>query len=291
MSKPPDPSLLQTFVAIVDSGSFTLAAKRVHRTQSAVSMQIRRLEQILGYELFDRLGHNIRLTAHGETFYDHARRILMDYRLAMGALDQPGIEGDLTVGAPEDYVLTFFPRILRSFHQLYPNIRIHIVSESSRQLADRLSIGAIDLALLTEGESAIGGTVIAHHPLVWVESGSFPVHEQEPLPLAIFHSGDVFRRFAVHTLTDAGRTVAVTTTSSGSTGIYAAIYAGVAVGVLFEANVGPGMRVLGPDDGFPTLPKIGIVLQRHDDQCSEAVSAFCEHVHRAVSRPDGTTSY
>lgn len=285
----PDPALLQTFVAIVESGSFTTAAKRVHRTQSAVSMQIRRLETLVGQPLFERNGRGIRLTGTGEVFYDHARRILDDYRLAMGAVGQGQIEGDLTVGAPDDYATTFLPRILASFRQIYPQVRIHIVSEPSRQLVHSLSVGSVDIALLTEGEGATSATVVHHEPLVWVSSQHHMVHMQDPVPLAVFHSGDVFRRYAVGELGGSGRNVSIALTSSSFAGLDGAVQAGIAIAVIFKGSVRPGMRILTPQEGFPILPSVGIVVQRSDKQPHELADRFGAHVEEIFQRRDCTS--
>lgn len=284
MLKAPDPALLQTFVTIVESGSFTGAARRVHRTQSAVSMQIRRLEDTLGYSLFERNGQSIRLTAAGEVFYDHARRILADYRSAMGAVGQSELEGDITIGAPDDYVMTFLPKILRTFNQIYPNVRVHIVSEPSRQLVHNLAVGGVDVALLTEGEGSTGGQVVNHEPLAWVGSYAYQTHKQEPVPLAIFHSGDVFRRLAVRALEDTGRHATIVATSSGFAGIYAAVEAGIAIGILFKANVRSDMRILGTEEGFPSLPPVGIILHRSEKESNKLIDDFCKHVLRELRR-------
>jgi len=274
----PDPSLLQTFVIIVDTGSFTAAAKRIHRTQSAVSMQIKRLESALGHPLFERNSRDLRLSGMGEVFYDYARRILDEYKLAMEAVGHGFIEGDLTVGAPDDFATTFLPKVLAGFRKLYPRVRIHIVSEPSRQLINSLSVGSVDIALLTEGEGSTSPTVVHREPLVWVSSEHHQVHTQDPIPLAVFHSGDVFRRSAVGELRGRGRDVSVVVTSSGFAGLDSAVQAGIAVAVIFEGSVRPGMRILTPQEGFPTLPSIGVVVQRSDKQRHELADLFVDHV-------------
>lgn len=278
MINAPDPTLLQTFVAIVESGSFTSAAKRVHRTQSAVSMQIRRLEAVVGHSLFERTGRNIRLTATGQVFYDYARRILQDYKSAMGALGQAPMEGELTVGAPDDYVTTFLPDVLASFMRAYPRVRIHVVSEPSKRLVYALSTRTVDIILVTEGEGSTGGAIVHREPLVWATSEQYPVHEHDPTPLAVFHSGDVFRRHAAGLLEEAGRHVSIALTSSSFSGIEAAIQSGVAVAAIFRGCLRPGMRVLTPEEGFPELPDIGLVVQKNDQESHDLADRFSSHI-------------
>src|SRR5215813_13890878 len=118
----PDPELLRTFVVIVENGSFTSAAKRIHRTQSAVSMQVRRLEEMIGCALFERVGRVVKLTNEGEVFFDHARRILRAYREALSAFGGEHLEGEVTIGVPDDFAGTFLPAILQRFGRLYPGV-------------------------------------------------------------------------------------------------------------------------------------------------------------------------
>lgn len=260
----PDPELLRTYVTIVEAGSFTAAARRVHRTQSAVSMQMRRLEELVGNALFEKAGRKTRLTAQGELFLDHARRILHEYDQALEALNYSDDGGEITIGVPDDYAMTYLPDILGRFATAFTSLRITIVCEPSRKLSTMIANGSVDIALLTEGEGIGGGVVLHREELVWVSSANHRVHKQDPVPLAVFHSGDVYRRPAVQRLEDSGRRARIVVTSPSFAGINAALEAGIAVAVIARANVRPGFRILTPRDGFPRLPRLGIVLQRSD---------------------------
>ncbi|MFO1060791.1 MAG: LysR substrate-binding domain-containing protein [Dongiaceae bacterium] len=264
MLNSPDPDLLHTFAEIVEHGSFTRAALRVHRTQSAVSMQIRRLEQQLGCRLFQRAGRRVALTAQGELFYDHARRILRAYRDALAVMNGRTLEGDITVGLPDDLAGMFLPRVLPRFSETYPWIRLSLVCEPSRRLIGQVADGVVDLGLVTEGEGATSGVVVRREPLAWASSARHEAHGRDPIPLAIFHTGDVFRRFAVEQLAALGRHARIAVTSPSFAGIAAAVEAGIAVAVVFQASVRPGWRILGTADGFPALPDLGIVMLRSD---------------------------
>ena len=166
----PDPDLLRTYVTILDTGSFTAAARKVHRTQSAVSMQMRRLESLLGSELFERASRKVKLTPDGEIFLDHARRILRQYVDALSALNQDDLGSEITIGVPDDYALTFLPEILDRLIQVFPSLRLTIVCEPSRRLSNLINEGSIDIALLTEGEGICGGVVLHREEIVWVTS-------------------------------------------------------------------------------------------------------------------------
>ena len=181
-----DTDQLRSFLAIVDSGSFTKAAERVHKTQSAVSMHIRRLEEQLGCALFVKQGRGARLTAEGERLIEFARRIVQVEAGAMAALSRKGLRGAARLGIPDDYAEAFLADILSRFNRRHPLVEVSVVCEASTELAPqvaagrarsgsdhRLSRGSRDLELLRE------------EPLVWVAAERFPVEEGTPIPLAL----------------------------------------------------------------------------------------------------------
>lgn len=274
----PDPNSLHTFITVVECGSFTRAAERIHRTQSAVSMQIRRLENAIGKQLFERLGRSIRLTGDGEILFDHARRILGVYREAMTAFDRTPLEGEITVGLPDDYIISFLPDILARFVALNPTALLHVISEPSRSLMSRIVERTVDVALVTEGERGGGGIVVHREKLVWVTSAHHRVHERDPVPLAVFYSSDAFRWDAIEQLEARGRRARVVVTSLSFAGVDAALEAGVAVAVIFRSSMRPGLRVLTPQEGFPDMPSVGIVLHRAEHEAHELADRFVTHV-------------
>jgi DNA-binding transcriptional LysR family regulator len=278
MLNSPSPDLLHTFAEIVEHGSFTHAAMRVHRTQSAVSMQIRRLEEQLGCRLFERTGRSVKLTGQGEIFYDHARRILQAYREALTVVNGRSLEGDITLGLPDDFATSFLPRVLSRFNETYPWIRLNLVCEPSRRLISQIADGLIDIALVTEGEGTTSGIVLRREPLVWASSARHDVHHRDPIPLAIFHAGDVFRRSAIEQLEARGRRAKIAVTSLSFAGISAAVDAGIALAVVFHGSLRPGWRILGVREGFPALPDLGVVLLRSSHQQPEIVDRLSDHI-------------
>ena len=274
------PGLLQTFTEIVEHGSFTHAATRVRRTQSAVSMQIRRLEEELGCRLFERTGRSVKLTPQGEIFYDHARRILQAYREALTVVNGRTLEGDITVGLPDDFATSFLPRILSGFSETYPWIRLNLVCEPSKRIISQIAEGLLDIALVTEGEGTTSGIVIRREPLVWATSARHAIHERDPIPLAVFHTGDIFRRSTIEHLEALGRRTKIAVTSPSFAGISAAIEAGIALAVVFHGSVRPGWRILGVREGFPALPDLGVVLLRPSHQQTEIVERLIDHIVR-----------
>ena len=155
-----EPELLRSFVAIAETGSFTAAAHRVHRTQSAVSMQIKRLEELLGRELFLREGRSVSITRDGELLLSHARRILHAHLEALAAFDRDQLAGDVTIGAPDDYASTFLPRILARFAETHARVHVNVVCQPSVDLLRLLADRAVDLALVTQGSGERGGTLL-----------------------------------------------------------------------------------------------------------------------------------
>lgn len=260
----PEPDLLRAFVEIVENGSFTLAARRVHRTQAAVSMQIKRLETVLACRLFERSGRGVRLTPEGEAFYDHARRILRAYSEALATFSDRQITGEIAIGLPDDLALSHLPTMIQRCSTRFPAVRINVVSEPSRRLLGYLLDGSVDIALVTEGEGTATGVLLSRSRPVWVCAARSHVYDNNPVPLAIFHTGDIFRRSAIERLEALGRKAQVCISSASFAGVRAAVHAGIAVAVVFPENIEAGWRILGVQDGYPELPELGILLTVRD---------------------------
>lgn len=277
-----DPDLLRTFVAIAETGGFTAAAGRVHRTQSAVSMQVKRLEETLGRALFERAGRSVSLTPHGEVLLDHARRILRAHQEALAAFDADAIHGDVTVGSPDDYASTFLPPILARFAQTHPRVHVEVIVEDSTMLVERLAQGRVHLAIVTEGHGEVGGVVVHREPLVWVTSARHRAHEEDPLPLAVFSQSCCFRRRALAALARVGRAARVAYTSLSVAGIHAAVDAGLAVSAEPRGTVRPGQRILTEADGFPPLGDVGVTLQRSPHAMGRLIDRLEQHMLEAL---------
>lgn len=280
-----DPELLRSFVAIVESGSVTAAAERVKRTQSAVSMQMKRLEETLGRALFERSGRALVLTADGERLLGHARRILSAHRAAMEAFDESSLQGSVTLGTPDEFASTILPNILARFAQSHPRVHVEVVCDNaSRSLRRCLATGDVDIALVTrDSEPGENAVLLQRAPVVWVTAANDCVHEQRPLPLALFPRGCWFRRWAVSLLSEQGRPFRIAYTSVSGAGLVAAIRAGLAVGVLSSHSVGAGLRVLSQSDGFPPLPNYEIFLQRPPGRDSPLLDSLQNHIQQSFA--------
>ncbi len=188
-----DADLLRTFVAVVDTGSFTKASATVHRSQAAVSMQIKRLETMLGTTLFARNTRNLSLTRPGNTLLEYARRVLALHEEAWSAIVRPEVTGRVVLGAPDDYVSSLLSPVLRRFSNLYPHVEIEIVCAQSTSLAPMLADNKIDLAFVTR-DRKLRGEFVRSEPMVWVGACvDTPVLAASPLPVGLYEPGCVAR--------------------------------------------------------------------------------------------------
>ncbi len=278
MDKVIEPELLRSFLAITETGSFSEAAQRVLRTQSAVSMQIKRLEELLGRPVFERTGRSVKLTADGEILVGHARRILRVHQEALAAFAESDLSGGVVLGTPDQYAVTFVPPILARFAETHPRIHVEVRCEGSDVLLQQLNANALDLSLLTYGHGLHEGTPLWEEPLVWVTSAHHCAHEETPLPLAVFQGGCWYREAIIDTLGQLGRPYRIAYSSQSLQGIEAALRSGLAVSLLPASNVGHGLRVLGPDGDYPPMPSNQISLKRAPGSRSAVVDALERHI-------------
>jgi DNA-binding transcriptional LysR family regulator len=278
MSKQPNltTELLRTFVTVVELDGFNNAARRLHKTQSTVSQQIRRLEQELGHELFAAQGRKRRLTAAGERFVGHARRLLSMQEAAVAALGEGAIEGELRLGVAQGLSEGPFPELMARFARDYPRVRLHVHTGFTRDLAAGFARGEYDLILIVRhgGASAAGplgsalaglgmGRVLGQARLVWIGAagGGHALPEQDaPLPLATFAPPCTFRQTAVDALNGAGIPWRVAYTTTSLPGLMAAVKNGLGITARTEHALVPGTRVLAPASGLPELPPVDVVL-------------------------------
>ncbi|MBS7538811.1 LysR substrate-binding domain-containing protein [Ancylobacter lacus] len=256
MPQPLDLDLLRTFVAVVESGSFSNAAPLVGRSQSAVSMQMQRLEQSIGRELLARGPQAARPNAAGEELVIYARKLLRLSEEARAALMRPQETGSVRLGAPEDYVAQFLPPVLAQFAAEHPLVSVDLVCEPSRQLVPAIASGRIDLAIVTRQP---GQTFDAQRrePLVWVASRTHVAWETDPLPVALFEAGcGPAHSRVVEALNGAARAHRVAYSSASLAGLIAVVEAGVAVAGLPRCSVPPSLRIIGPREGLPLLPDL-----------------------------------
>ncbi len=184
MQAPLDLDQLQTFIAIADTGSFTRAAEEVHRTQSAVSMQMRRLEERIGKPLFEKDGRMNKLTEEGDRLLSYARRMAHLNRETLAAFDDKRLEGTIRIGTPDDYADRFLPEIMARFARSNPRVELTVICEPTPGLVEHIRRGNLDIALVTHNDARGQSEVVRREPLLWVSSVNHATHEQEVLPMA-----------------------------------------------------------------------------------------------------------
>lgn len=254
-----DLELLNTLVCVVDEGSFTRAGERVHRTQSTVSQQIRKLEAAVGRTLLlrDRTGNHVSATEHGELLAHYARRLLALSREAQDALTSDVALEPVRIGVPEDFDARRMSAMLSGFVKMKPGVRLETVSGMSVDLQRKLSAGEVEIALLKREPGS--GECLASWPesLVWVKGEGVELTD-EPVPLALFPQGCVYRQRAIRALDKARRRWRVAFGSHSLTGIQAAVSSGLGVSVLPTTAVLPEHRICTDlPDLPPTEPCVG----------------------------------
>ena len=276
--------LLKTFVTISETGNFTVAAKRVFRTPSAVSMQIRRLEDQLGRALFVRHPRHVTLTADGEAFLVHARDILRINDEALSRFRVPQLEGRVRFGAPDDFGVRSLPAILSRFAATHPLVEVEVFLSTSAILARRFEAAEIDMILTVSAQSdPAPGEVIHSEPLVWVGARDGMAFSRTPVPLALSSHGCPWRAAALAALDKNGRRYRIAYTSEAAAGQLAAVMADLAIAPLPVSLVDEQHRRLTERDGFGAIGSYQLRLQKNPDIGSAAL-AFADHVRESFGR-------
>ncbi len=275
-----DTDVLRTFVAIAECGSFTRAAKQVFRTPSALSMQIKRLEEILGQVLFVREARHVRLTAEGEVLLGYGRRLLRLNEEAVQQFLTPTLEGRVSFGTTDDIGTRILPGVLAQFARSYPAVQVDVVVGSSQQNLDGLDAGELDMVLLTTGNQGqeARGEVVHTEPLVWAGREGGIAANRSPLPIALAAHGCVWRRTALNALDQASMPYRVAYTCDHCSGQEAAMLADLAVAPFPVSLVRPPLRKL-DREGLPPLADYQIALVRRGG--NPVVDALAGHVKDA----------
>lgn len=273
--------LLKTFVVVAETKNFTLAGKRIHRSQSAVSMQIKRLTETVGKPLIEIEGKQVRLSFLGELVLEHAQKILKVHDTAMTAISQSELKGRVRLGAPEDYCSRFVPRILAAFARDYPDIRVDVICRPSPQLYGDLLQGKLDLAICTALD--INEEIIFQEPVVWVTRNNAGILEKDSLPLAVYSHDCIYRKWATEALEAINRPFHVAYMSPSISGILAAVRSGLAVAPVGLSVAGEDTRIIGPEDGLPVLPAADVCLCATAATKNSLVNNLASHVRQSFS--------
>jgi len=271
-----DSELLRTFVAIADHGGFTRAAEMVNRTQSAVSMQMKRLEEdVMQRPLFQREGRQLSLTAEGQLLLGYARRILKLHAEVLSSLRQPDMVGSVRIGTPDDYVMRFMQGILLRFAESYPLVQVELHCEPSFQLLQRQDL---DLTIVTREPGTEIGQLLRQERLVWAQARGSQLHERSTLPLAMFNAQCFCRSWACNGLEAQGRDYRIAYTSPSLSAIMAAVSAGLAITAQLQSLITPDLQIIGEAEGLPALPSASIVLLHNERTQSRVSETLAEQI-------------
>lgn len=281
-----DTDLLKAFVAVTETGGFSSAGKLLHRTQSAVSLQIKRLEDRVGEPLFKRTSRNVVLTPAGGRLLPYARHILKLHDEAMRVMGADSPETLIRLGITEEQASTYLPELLPRFAREYPQVRIEVICEASSLLVQDFQNGLLDVVLAIRHTPTQSGQLLGREPLIWVASGA---HELclDPLPLALNAEGCIFRAHAFAALGREELHWDVRYTSQSPTGINLPVQLGLATTVKTPRSVPERCRIIGPDEGLPELGYVETELHRSPSQANnEAFNALCELLTGIVTHAD-----
>ena len=279
-----DPDLLRTFSLIAREGSFTRAASRVGRTQSAVSMQMQRLETFLGRPLLVRSkGGSVQITPHGAWLLTRAQELLMLNDGIVAAFRSREVSGQVRLAIPDDYALRFLPHILRGFAEAHPAVEVDVLCLPSTEGGDMLRNGEVDLAIVSEGGYGVfDSQPLWRGPLLWVVPTSALVHQQDPLPLALSRKRCQWRDAVIAALDSVGRRYRVAYTSESHAGCISPVLAGLAVTVSPMTDLPEGLSAeAGGSSGLPRLPNAGILLLKGRPPHSAASDALARYIPAA----------
>lgn len=276
----PDSNLLKTFLEIADCGNLTLAASRLNRSQSAISVQLRKLESELNVSLFERDAKGMVLSVNGERLLPVARRVLSDLG-QVHALFQPALKGKIRVGIPDDFEENVLERTLADFARGNPGVDVIASSGCTVGFPEAVQRGGLDIAVYSGPGNIMGEVFLTQKP-VWVASETLCLDKSEPVPLAIMDRGCWWQALPTEALEKQGRPYTIAFECSGLTGQKAAIRAGFAIGILYQNSVEPGMKVLTSRDGFPPLPLSRRSIIINPDAPQNLTAAMAKAIKNAV---------
>ncbi len=278
MSLSLDIDLLRSFIVIAEVRGLSRAANRIGRTQSALSQQMKRLEEIVDQPLFQRTGRGVLLTNPGERLLIHAQRILRVHDEAMADLSGNGLTGTIRFGCPDDYATVFLPHLLRQFSIQHPHALVEVMCAPTPRLLEHLDMHALDLALVSVPGNDGNSDIIRREPLVWVSHPGMESAQFDPLPLALSDADTLDHIAACEALQDAGRNYRIAYASSSLAGLTALVRSGQAFAVITRTAVAPDLHIINDDPALPLLPTIGITLRFERKRPAHLTKVFAEHL-------------
>ncbi len=277
-----DLDVLRTFVAIAETGSFTAAANAVFRTPSAVSMQIKKLEETLRCAVFNRDARSVSLTADGEILMGYARRMLAINREAVSKFVVPDVSGVVRLGSPDDYGERVLPAVLKRFAQSHPSVAVDVIIDQSVNLRRRLNERELDITLFTVCRNIPpDAEILLTEPIVWGGARGGCAHMKKPLPVSVWEEGCAWRADALEALGRDGVEYRVAYMSAHTAGQRSAILADLAIAPLPKSFIGDEIVALGPEHGLPQLSNYNLAMIVAPD-ASAPVRAAADHIRATM---------
>lgn len=273
-----DMRVLRSFISVVETGSISETARRLGRTQPAITLQMNRLEDLTGKVLFRPDSRKPVLTDEGDLVLSYAKSILRLHDELLGRLSSPDIEGHVVLGTPDLYAAYLLPSILALFRKSFPRIQVELRCSLSTPLVQLVQKREVDIALVTRLPGFTGGQVVRQEQLIWAMGEGHDTHLAEPVPLALLPPGNIYRDHAIEGLERAGRKWRIACVSESVGGLQAAVFAGMAITVLCKSALVHGMKQIGINEYFPPLPKVDLLLYRASGQSTSAAMALHEYL-------------
>jgi DNA-binding transcriptional LysR family regulator len=258
-----------------------VAAQRIGRTQSAVSAQIKRLEETIGETLFDRNARGAVLTRAGNQLLPYAQRVIELLNEAAATIRTKPLDGPVRIGIPEEYSQTILPAALAAFAVRHPAVEVTVSCDYTARNLAALEKDELDLAVVFDWSNQTTGEILCIDPTVWVTSLVHRLHEATPLPIAVYRNSTWCRDFALRSLEQTGLRYRIAFVADTSSGLKNAVLAGLAVSTLSRSNIPHGCRELTSEDGFPPVDSSRVVLRRNPYHSSEAIQELAERVREA----------
>lgn len=278
-----DPELLQAFVAIAEHGSFTRAAVALNRTQSAVSMQIKRLEERMGTVLLRRQISGVVVSTAGEALLGYARRILALGEEAARHVQEQRLYGSVRLGIMEDYASVLLPPILSGFAAIHPHVGVEVEVGLTTLLKERIGEG-FDIVIAMHPEGGGEGEFLRQEKPVWAAGPRTVLSPSGPLPVALYPSGCLFRKWGIEALQDAGQLWRLSFVSQNHAVVASFVADSAAVTIVKERTMPSNLRPLSEQDGLPKLPKADIRLHRAP-LLSPAAGLLADHLATSLKSP------
>jgi DNA-binding transcriptional LysR family regulator len=260
MARNIDMSLLRAFTTVVETGSVTEAGGALSLTQAAVSQQIKRLEELFGKPMFDRNKRKLVLSPDGERLLTYAQRLVALNDETWRAMAAPAFDGEVRLGVPYDLVARFLPKVLRRFDKRFPNVRVSLLTSTSRLLCDALNRGELDLTLATEVTSPQRAESILVDRLVWVGAPGGDAYRRDPLPVSLGADTCAFRPYALAALAKWQRRWRPVSESNSLEPMIATLEADLAVAPMLSRAAPKTLEILSDAAGLPRLPSCHVNL-------------------------------